>query len=47
MRNKAFFQQVNALTLVMEKLKEERELILNEVKDSENKILRAMQVTEN
>ena len=47
MRNTAFFQQENALTSIMEKLKEERELILNKVKDSENKILRAMQVTEN
>ena len=46
MRNTVLFQQANALSSVMEKMQEERELILNEVKDSENKILRAMQVSE-
>ena len=46
-QNTAIFQQANALTSVMEKLKEEQELILYEVKDSKKKIIRAMQVTEN
>ena len=47
MRNTAFFQQINALSSVMEKLKEEKELIIKEVKESETKILRAMQISEN
>ena len=46
MRNAAYFQQANALTSVMEKMKEERTLILDEVKDSEQKILQAMQLSE-
>ena len=47
MRNTAYFQQANALSSVMEKIKEERELTLTEVKDSEYKIIQAMQVSDN
>jgi len=47
MRNSAYFQQANALSSVMKQFEEERALILAEVKDSEYKILQAMQVSDN
>ena len=46
MRNTAYFQQANNMATMMKSMKEERELILNEVKDSEYKILRAMEMSE-
>ena len=47
MRNTSYFQQANSMSTMMQTMKEERDLILHEVKDSEYKILRAMETSEN
>ena len=40
MRNNSYYQQANSMSTMMQTMKEERDLILHEVKDSEYKILR-------
>ena len=47
MRNTSYFQQANNLSTVIQTMKEEREQILTEVKDSEYKILQAIQLSAN
>ena len=46
MRNTAYFQQANNMSTMMQTTKEERDMILNEVKDSKHKILRAMEMSD-
>ena len=46
MRNTAYFQQANAITTVLESMKQERLEMIQEVKNSETKIMRAMQMTQ-
>ena len=46
MRNTAYFQQANAMASVLENVKQEREEMVQEVKITETKIMRAMQMTQ-
>ena len=45
MRNTSYFQQANNMSTMMQAMKEERDLILTEVKESEYNILRAMETS--
>ena len=46
MRNTVYFQQANAVTSVLETIKQERAEMIQEVKNTEPKIMRAMQMTQ-
>ena len=47
MRNTAYFQQANAITSVLETIKQERVEMIQEVKNIETNIMRAMLMTWN
>ena len=46
MRNTAYFQQANAMTSVLENMKQERVEMIQEVKNTETKIMIVMQMTQ-
>ena len=46
MKNTAYFQNANAMTSVLETIKQERVEMIQEVKNTEEKIMRAMQMTQ-